>query len=189
MKKFAIALFALTLLSVAGTANAEMGVGVVWSGNGIVPNMVLPIKMASGLVIEPILGFDKSETDIPYIDEDEVPADFDLSITNIRAGVRVEKQMKMDGITPVFGGMAMIDLWSPGGDLSDEIDSWTNFSFGVYVGASAPLAEGVDLVGTWGPTITSFGEIKAADDDEIVLQESATNIGSTANLSLRFWIW
>ncbi|MEW5701300.1 MAG: hypothetical protein AB1792_03625 [Candidatus Zixiibacteriota bacterium] len=204
MKKWGVlaAVAALAVVAASGTAHGAMGVGVVWDGNGgITPNMVLPIQMESGLLIEPMLGFDKIDENYLTITETDgggfLAAQAKTSLvgsgTEIRAGVRVEKAAKMEGASPLIGGYGMLILGSPDdyveGGTTVKLDTYTDFSFGVFVGGSAPLANGVDIVGVWGPTVDMFGKRKASTEGLEAETESATNFGSRASLSLRFWLW
>jgi hypothetical protein len=188
MKKWlvlgAVAVFAVLA---AGSAKAEIGVGVIWDGGFLVPDMALPISMESGLVITPILGFLNTEdfyfpTSITA-EDDPVP-----KLTQIRFGVMVEKQTMPGGTTPVFGGYARAHMNSYS-DLQvggEDVDSRFDMRFGVFVGGSAALGDNVDIVGMWGPEITMFGEQKAGD---LVVTESSTDIGSTARIMFRWWLW
>ena len=155
-KKLVIVGAAIMVLAFAAVSNAQMGVGVKWE-TGIPDIMTFPIMFGEGMVLQPMLGFE-SVSD---------------AYTEIEAGVSLEKHMR-EGTTPLFGGYAAIDMVSP-----DEGDSWTNFGFGVFVGGSASLADNVDLVGQWGPSVTVLAE-EAGD---------ATIVFSNASLTLRWWLW
>jgi hypothetical protein len=175
MKKLSIVLvIAVAALLVSAPAQAKIGVGINW--NAAVENvMVLPIKMQSGLIIEPMVGFQKIDKNLNE----------GIGATEVVAGARIEKHSKMDGITPVFGGFAMIDLTSLDypGDVPEGVkDSYTDFAFGVYIGGSVPVADMFDVVGMWGPTVTIIG--KRSDNGD-----SATNFSSQAQLVLRWWLW
>ena len=115
----------------------------------------------------------------------------DPALMLIRVGVTVEKETNPGGLTALFGGGAMLHMFSTSDVFVDtagdiEPDGWMNFEFTVYIGGSAPLTDGVDIVGAWGPTISMLGKIEA-DGEEIV--SSATNFGSSAHLLLRWWLW
>lgn len=154
--KLVVAGAAIMVLAIAGVGNAQMGVGVMWE-NGIPDVMALPIMFGEGVVLQPSLYF-SSVSDL---------------YTQVEFGVSIEKQMR-EGTSPLFGGFAAVDLVSP-----DVGNSWANFSFGAFVGGTASVADNLDLIGRWGPTVTVLAE-EVGD---------ATIIGSDASLTLRWWLW
>jgi hypothetical protein len=210
MKKWLVlgAVAAFAVLATGITANAEMGVGVMWEGNGITPDMVLPIKLQSGLIISPIVGFSRHDLaggaglgtygEYPVIfDYVYWEPDGDPAFTQFRIGVSVEKELMPGGTTALIGARGMLHMNSPSdlfvwveddqgeGDYQ-ELDSWMNIEFTVYLGGSASLTDDVDIVGAWGPTISMLGAVDAGDQEFI---PSATNFGSSAHIMLRWWLW
>ena len=178
MKKLSIVLvIAAAALLVNAPAQAKIGVGINWNA-GIQDVMVLPIKMQSGLIIEPMVGFQKIDKNV----------NAGVGETDFSVGARIEKHSKSDGITPVFGGFAAVDLTSldfPSTLVAadgDAKDSFTDFVFGVYVGGSVPVADMFDVVGTWGPAVTIIGSRVEGGD-------GATNFSTQASLVLRWWLW
>jgi hypothetical protein len=191
MKKWlvlgAVAMFAVMA---AGSAQAEIGVGILWNGGYLMPDMTLPISLESGIVIMPQVGFLNTE-DFSYMGGTPV-GDNTPKFTQIRFGGGVEKQTMPGGTTPVFGGyvQAMLNSFSDleygtGGD-AEEFDSRFDVVFGLYVGGSAALGDNVDIVGLWGPQIYMTGEQTAGDE---VIWESSTEIGSSASIMFRWWLW
>ncbi|HUU46185.1 MAG TPA: hypothetical protein VM118_10685 [Acidobacteriota bacterium] len=180
MKKWvvlgAVAVFAV--LATGSVAQAEFGVGVKWTGNGITPNMVLPIKLQSGLVIEPSVGFVSVSVDagttttLAAVDIDDL-----MEGTIFNVGVAVEKYMEMDGISPFFGADVQIQIGSP-----EVGDSWTDFGFGLFLGGAAEITDKVEILGSWGPEVVLVGE-RHKDGP------TATVIGSRANFGIRWWLW
>ena len=176
MKKYlvlgAVAVFAV--MAAGSTANAAMGVGVKWGSNGASPEFVLPIKLASGMVIEPSLAFESVSSDAGS----KQAASFSGDGTAFRVGVAVEKYMDAVGAaSPLFGAKVMIDIGSP-----DVGDSYTDIGFSLYVGGSAALADNLDIVGYWGPEVLLIGERSPNGP-------TSTIIGSRASLMVRWWLW
>jgi hypothetical protein len=164
MKKLSVVLagVAIVVMASGGAANAQIGVGTMWTGGGVFDAMVLPIMFGEGMVLEP-------SAQVFSISNG-------ASFTEIGLGISIEKHMR-EGTSPLFGGMAMVDIGSP-----DEGDSWTNFGFGVFIGGTAELGDNVDIVGKWGPTIGIYAE-------ESPVYTDATVIQSEASITLRWWLW
>ena len=177
MKKFGmiLAVALVGVLAVSSSSQAVMGVGVDWfgtsSGDAL---MVLPIKMASGMIIEPMAGFAKIN---------EHASESGYGETYITVGLRVEKAQKQEGASALWGACAAVDLSSV--DLPSGVEaksSFTDFMFGVYLGGSVPIADGLDLTGRWGPKVEAIG--KRSDNGD-----GATNFGSMASLTFRWWVF
>jgi len=181
--KWILAAAAIMAMAVSGSVQAQTtwGVGGLWTGGEFVPNVVIPIKMASGLVLSPMVGFDNVSADTPS-DELSAQSSYLWEGTQIRFGLIGEKQTKLDGITPVFGAHAMVGLTSPD---AEGLDSWTDFEIGAFFGGSVPVAENFDLVGAASLNVTLFGEQTAGD---VILQPSITNIGTDFFAMFRWWI-
>lgn len=168
MKKLSVVLagVAIVVMATGGAANAQIGVGTMWQGNGVPQTMLLPIMFGEGMVLQPMASI------FSYSDG--------ASFTDIGLGVSIEKHMR-EGTSPLFGGKVLVDIGSP-----DEGDSWTNFAFGVFVGGTAELGDNVDLIGQWGPTVSIFDENSPAS---IAGFSDATVIRSEASITLRWWLW
>jgi hypothetical protein len=173
MKKWGVVVAVAVLVAVAAcdTAQSAIGVGVEWEGNGIAPMMLLPIKLSSGLIIEPMLAFQRLD-----------PKGYAVGGTEIVVGARIEKAMLASGTTPVFGGYALVDLTSPDVSTGTAPDSYTDFQFGVFLGGSASLCDQVDIVGSWGPTVMVNGKRFSGGD-------SWTDFSSRASITFRWWLW
>ena len=173
MKKWGVVVAVAVLVAVAAcdTAQSAIGVGVDWAGNGLVPMMILPIKLQSGLTIEPMLGFERLD-----------PKGHSDGGTTIDVGGRVSKAMSASGTTPVFGGYALVHLTTPDVVTGTAPDSYTDFEIGVFLGGSASLGDKIDIVGSWGPTVTVNGK-RSSDGD------SSTDFDSRASITLRWWLW
>lgn len=173
---------AIMVMAVAGSvqAQSQWGVGAEWSGGSFTPNITIPIKLESGLVLTPMVGFSNfSVSD----DEGSLSAGsaqyYDLfEGTQIRIGLIAEKQSNPEGLTPLFGACAAVHINSPD---ADNVDSWTDFQFGGLFGGSAPVAEGLDFVGMLTLKVTMFGEGG-------FFGESATSIDTGVGAAFRWWI-
>jgi len=167
MKRFGIVAttVALAILATTAVASAQIGVAVMWEGNGIAPVFALPITFGEGMVFQPMAGIWWEGDKGPY------PG------TEFMIGASFEKQMGEGDTRPLFGALAALDMISP-----KEGDSYTDFSIGVFVGGTAKLAENVSLVGAWGPTMTMVGKRTSAGD-------SYATLNSTAHVALRWWLW
>jgi hypothetical protein len=173
MKKLSIVLViaAAALLVSAPAKAADMGVGINWLGNGQ-DLMVLPIKMESGLILEPMAGFQIVKDGNKYFD----------------FGARIEKHSKSDGITPLFGAFGLFeytkfpDATTLIAATGDPKKSVIDFSLGVYVGGSVPVSEKFDVVGSWGPEVDIL-------TSRFEGGKSSTVFRSQASLVLRWWLW
>ncbi len=173
MKKLSIVLvIAAAALLVSAPAQAtNMGVGINWLGGGQ-DMMVLPIQMESGLIIEPMLGFQ-------IVKDGNKNFDF---------GARIEKHAKSDGITPLFGAFGVLEYTKlPSASslvaaVGDYKKSYVDFALGVYLGGSVPVVDNFDVVGSWGPEITILTARQEGG-------KSTTVFSSQASLVLRWWVW
>jgi len=184
MKKLVLicAATVLGLFAVAGSAHAEAGVGTVWYYGSIIPDITIPIKMESGMIIEPRLGF----TNISY---DEGSSDlaagsvYSYGGTSIRAGVSGEFPFGEGTANPMLGACVGVENVSPDNDV---LDSWTNFFVDAFVGGTASLTDGLDAGVRAGAEVWLYGEQTAGD---IVVQPSATEIGTFVQFFMRWWLW
>jgi len=180
MKKLGliVAVAAFAAMTLTGLASAQnIGVGLLWEGSGITPDMVLPIKLGEDMVIQPVVGFDAVK---------DVKTEF-------RFGASFEKHLNTDPTTGLFGAKIYADFTSPSKPSSSAIPedkSYLDLTFTVFLGATAKLADNVSLVGQWGPYLTAVGERKESlHGVETVTAKSTTLIGSAASLTLRWWIF
>jgi hypothetical protein len=160
--KLVVAAAAIMVLAAAGVGNAQMGVGVMWTSDGVPDVMTLPIMFGEGMVLQPMVGF--------------ISVSDGASYSEFHVGASFEKQMR-EGTSPLFGGRIMVEIGSP-----DEGDGWTNFGIGAFLGGTASLADNLDIVGTWGPMLTMYAE-------ESPVYTDATVISSQANITLRWWVF
>jgi hypothetical protein len=157
MKKFAIAMAALALLATAGTAQA--GVGFTSEFDGWVDPRIGINFGGNGTTIDLLGGF----------------WSYDSEYTLIALGGRFEKLMSGGGnASPLFGLCADVELGSP-----DEGDSWTDLSFGGFLGGRVEIVEDFSLAGHMGVKVMMEGERFEGD-------ESTTNFGTFANLTFRW---
>jgi hypothetical protein len=168
MKRFGIVAttVALAIMATTAVASAQMGVAVMWDGNGLAPVMALPITIGEGMVLQPKVGI------LWVADDGPTPG------TEFMIGASFEKHMMEGDTRPLFGVHAAVDAVSP-----KEGDSYTNFNLGVFIGGTAKLAENVSIVGQWGPTLTMVGEKGS------VTGKSYSTLHSSAALTLRWWLW
>ena len=178
---------AIMLMGVVGVASAQnMGVGLTYQGANLVPDLSLPIKMSGGsIVIEPLVGFSIVSVDTPDNSSQAASAN-SLAIegTQFRFGASIEKQTNPGGTSPLFGGFARVNLTSP---ESDALDSWTDISFGAFIGGTAQLADNLEFLGFWGPQFTLNGERTSSSGS--VLAASSTSIDSMAGFRLRWYVF
>ncbi|GAB4317423.1 MAG: hypothetical protein Kow0074_06020 [Candidatus Zixiibacteriota bacterium] len=188
MKKavLVLAAAAMMLAGAVGTAGAQnIGVGVLYSGSSLVPDMLLPIKLGDGsLILEPQLGLSIVSVDDPESSSMAASANtLGIEGTQIRFGASLEKQTNPGSTSPLFGGFARVSLTSPD---AEGLDSWTDFTFGVFLGGTAELASNLEFQGFWGPMFTLNGEHTAGD---AVLTPSSTSIDSMAGFRLRWFVF
>lgn len=177
-----VAVAAVAAVAVSGPAHSAIGVGVRWGQDaGLVPNMVLPVKMASGMIVEPEVGFASSPISSGLTAATTAST---RRATQIRLGVGVEKAMKSEGTSGLFGARALVHINT---FSNTDFKSRLDLAFGVYIGGTAKLADGVDIVGTWGPSVGITGKQKVKSSS--AESDSQTSFGSTANLTIRFWLW
>ncbi|MBD3299054.1 MAG: hypothetical protein GF341_10395 [candidate division Zixibacteria bacterium] len=192
MRKAVLVLLGAAVMMVAavGSAGAQnIGVGVEYTGSSVTPDMLLPIKLGDGsLILEPIVGLS-----IISVDDPDEGSSFSAGTdqfgfteegTQFRVGLGLEKQTDPGNTSPLFGGFARVHLTSP---ESDNVDSWTDFVFGVYLGGVASLTDNMEIQGFWGPTFTMFGEKTDSDGD--VFSPSVTRIDSRAGFKLRWFVF
>ena len=191
MKKVLLGVAILMLASSSVVSAQNMGVGLVWSGGGVVPDMSLPIKMGDGsLVLEPMVGLDITSVDTPSSTSAasaNQSYQFDFEGTRFRVGLTVEKQTNPGTVTPLFGAGAFLAMFSPDTDFS-PLDSWTNFSFMGFIGGSAELTDNLEFVGMWGPQVTFYGE-QTFKDGGATASPKATEISSMAAFRLRWYVF
>lgn len=191
MKKV-VMVAAILLLAGSSVVSAQnMGVGVMWTGSGVTPDMSLPIKLGDGsMILEPMVGFSLTSVSTPS-SSSTAGANQDYSNffegTRIRFGLNVEKQSKADGVTPLFGACAYVSMYSPDKDLS-SLDSWTDIMFGAFLGGSAPIADNLDFVGMWGPKVTLYGEQKYREGGATYYPK-ATEIATMAVFKIRWFVF
>ena len=160
--KLVVAAAAIMVLAASGVSNAQMGVGVMWTGDGVADAMALPIALGEDMVLQPMARFFSLSDGASY-------SEFGL-------GLSLEKRMR-EGTSPLFGGKVLVEIGSP-----DEGDGWTNFGIGAFLGGTASLADNLDIVGVWGPTLYMYAE-------ESPIFTDASVITSEASLTLRWWVF
>jgi len=191
MKKV-VMVAAILLLAGSSVVSAQnMGVGVNWTGSGVTPDMSLPIKLGDGsMILEPMVGFSLISVSTPS-SSTAASANQDYSNffegTRIRFGLSVEKQSKPEGVTPLFGAFAYLSMFSPDKDFS-SLDSWTDISFGAFLGGSAPIVNNLDFVGMWGPMVTLYGE-QTFREGGATAYPKATEISSMAIFKVRWFVF
>ncbi len=157
MKKFALAVAALALLATAGTAQAAVGVTSEFDG-WVDPRIGINFG-GNGTTIDILGGFNS--------------VDGVGSIVSI--GGRFERLMSGGGnASPLFGLCADVDLGSP-----DEGDSYTDLSFGGFIGGRVEIVEDFSIAGHMGLKVAMNGERFEGD-------ESTTDFGTFANLAFRW---
>ena len=156
MKKFAIAVAALALIATAGTAHAGMGGTMEYNGS-FDPRIGINFG-SNGTTIDLLAGFNSID-----------------GLGNvISVGGRFEKLMTGGGnASPLFGVLADVDLGSP-----DEGDSFTDITFGGFLGGRVEIVEDFSIAGHMGLAVMMNGERFEGDD-------STTDIGTFVNVALR----
>ncbi|HEX9750695.1 MAG TPA: hypothetical protein VGB22_05345 [candidate division Zixibacteria bacterium] len=185
MKKLVLicAATVLGLFAIAGSAHAGAGVGATWYYGSIIPDITIPIKMESGMIIEPRLGF----TNISYDEGSSSQAAgsvYSYGGTAIRLGVSGEFPFgEATAAHPMIGACVGVQNISP--DV-EGLDSWTDFFVDAFVGGTASLTDGCDAGVRAGVELWMYGEQKAGD---VVVEPSATEIATFVQFFMRWWLW
>ena len=179
MKWTTTLLVAVALLVAAPAAPAQMGLGVMWTASseynnnsfspssGMVPIFAFPIMIGGSLLLQPMLGGASA-----------VFEGATESASQFRVGGIMEYHFGGDGAVPLLGAKGLLEFNS-----KSVGDGWTNIHFGVFLGATADVAENVSIIGQWGPTYRFIGkEGRGFGGPELV---SSTE----ASLTLRWWIF